>query len=143
MFRPRPYPQRIDGKPKDLRVDWTGDRYTLTVSWENRAGDGNETTLYVPQTPGQRLSAPGDNVPGLSPGTDPARLYNDPNFLSSILRCVGPTGTNAGTVLIDTPGTPPGAVNCGLERQRGAVFRVVCRAPNYNGIVTVVVNGPA
>ena len=142
LFRPRPYPQRIDGKPTELRVDWTRDRYTLTFSWENRGGAGNETTLYVPQTPGQPLSAPGTMSPACRQALNPARLYNDPNFLSSILRCLGPAGTNAGTVLIDTPGTPPGTVNCGLERQRGAVTRVVCRAPNYNGIVTVVVNGP-
>ncbi len=144
LFRPRPYPQRIDGKPKDLRVDWTGERYTLTLSWENRAGAGNETSIYVPQAPGQRLSATAAVSPECRQALNPARLYSDPNFLSSILRCVGPGGggANGGSVLIDTPGTPPGAVNCGLERQRGAVTRVVCKAPNYSGTVTVVVNGP-
>jgi endoglycosylceramidase len=143
LFRPRPYPQRIDGKPKELRVDWASDRYTLTFSWENRPGGGNETTIYVPQTPGQRLSTPATMSPECRQALNPARLYSDPNFLSTMLRCVGTAGTNAGTVLIDTPGAPTGAVNCGLERQRGAVFRVVCKAPNYKGIVTVVINGPA
>ena len=73
---------------------------------------------------------------------NPARLYSDPNFLSSIVRCVGPGATNGGSVVIDTPGTPPGAVNCALERQRGGVTRVVCKAPNYSGTPTVVINGP-
>jgi endoglycosylceramidase len=50
LFRPRPYPQRIDGEPERLEVtSRPGRGYSLSLSFRNAPSSSNATTIYVPQ----------------------------------------------------------------------------------------------
>ena len=49
LFRPRPYPQRIDGEPQRLEVtSQPGRGYSLSLSFRNAPSSSNATTIYMP-----------------------------------------------------------------------------------------------